>query len=144
MDSDIPVSKYGRALCEASVRGFLSVVEVFLKVGADINSDAFDVIGTTPLCSGDLGWHKEVFELLLRNGANVSAQDFWGRTPVCCAAFGRINKELESAVTRRESRKIPLHAKCDGRSLRSSLATDHVSWFPITLSQIDRDKELRQ
>ncbi|GFQ86520.1 protein TANC2 [Trichonephila clavata] len=68
----------------ASKLGFLDIVKLLLKFGA--NKNASDALGTTPLMeAADQGYLK-IAEVLLYAGAQICAQDKVGRCALCYAA----------------------------------------------------------
>ena len=65
---------------EAARNGDIEVVKQHLAADVDVN--AKDDRGWTPLFSAALEGHKEIAELLIDKGADVDAKDIAGYTPL--------------------------------------------------------------
>lgn len=95
----------------ASAKGYLSIVALLLKSGADVNSR--DNAQWSPLMYAAYHGHLRVINALLENEADVSASDFQGLTPLYLAVE-RGHFDCVSAILQHggkcTTRKNPLHA----------------------------------
>ena len=67
----------------ATWKGHLSVVELLLRLGADVNArNNNDHWGTTPLHAAAHGNQRAIAELLIAHGADIHATNLNGRTPL--------------------------------------------------------------
>jgi uncharacterized protein len=69
---------HGPLLTLAAVRGYLTMVEILLDFGADI--EATDDLGQTPLICAARSGRTEVVSLLLDRGADIEAVDWFGKS----------------------------------------------------------------
>jgi ankyrin repeat protein len=65
---------------EAAAFGNIEAVKQHLAADVDVN--AKDRMGWTPLCEAVINGHKEIVELLIANGADVNAKDDRGMSPL--------------------------------------------------------------
>ena len=65
---------------EAAAFGNIEAIKQHLAADVDVN--AKDRMGWTPLCEAAINGHKEIAELLLANGADVNVKDDRGMTPL--------------------------------------------------------------
>ena len=65
-------------LWEAAWAGELEKIEKLISVGADVNYRGFKC--STPLAAASLYGHKDVVEILLKNGADLEAKTEDGQT----------------------------------------------------------------
>ncbi len=72
-------------LLDASTQGFMDIVMMLIKVGADINRQGSTKDGTPLMCAIEHG-NMDIVKLLLASGADVNAQDNEGRTALMLAA----------------------------------------------------------
>lgn len=71
---------------EAALNGQISIVNVHLEKGTDVNLP--DEEGRTPLMYASYNGHTDVIKKLIEKGANVNIQDPFGRTALMMAASG--------------------------------------------------------
>ena len=65
---------------EAAAFGNIEAIKQHLAADVDVN--AKDRMGWTPLCEAAINGHKEIAELLIANSADVNAKDDRGMTPL--------------------------------------------------------------
>jgi ankyrin repeat protein len=72
----------------ATWKGHLSVVELLLSLGADVNArNNNDHWGTTPLHAAAHANQRAIAELLIAQGADIHATNLNGRTPLAETEF---------------------------------------------------------
>ncbi|CAI7668312.1 unnamed protein product [Penicillium bialowiezense] len=112
------ISQYIRLECRAykitkvhiaAKEGLTRVIGVYVRQNIDL--DAPDSIGTTPLAYAAGGGHLEVCRVLLdSNRTNPNHRDYGGRTPILYAAYGR-NEEVVKILIEHGANPDPLNDK---------------------------------
>ena len=90
-DADVSNHEFSTPLHIASRVGKLTVAQVLLKHGADVN--AGDVDNLTPLHFASWYGHPKVARLLLEHDAEVNAKSWLNETPLCLVSEGGGNVE---------------------------------------------------
>ncbi|KAH8803421.1 ankyrin repeat-containing domain protein [Xylogone sp. PMI_703] len=79
-DSSYSVKDLGEALHAASARGYLYVVKLLVRNGAQVNER--DITGRTALHYATKYLHEDIADYLMESGANISLEDNVGSTPI--------------------------------------------------------------
>ena len=82
-------------LLVASSKGFLSLIKILLKAGADVN---LTNCGWFPLVAASQGGHYECVEYLISAGANINQRDKWFNTSVFYACMGNEKNCFRSLI----------------------------------------------
>jgi len=83
---------YGMTLLEAVQSGSLEDVDEQISAGQPI--DQKDINGFTPLFYAAAYNFETITDILLMNGADPNATDFYGNTPLMCAAKNKSNNNI--------------------------------------------------
>ena len=105
---------------EAAEVGNIEFVKQAIADGADVNAKGGQ-FGGTPLYDATWNGHKEVAELLLANGADVSAKNKFGFTPLHNAAM-RGHKEIAKLLI---AEGADVNAKTKDNTTPLDLATEY-------------------
>ena len=85
---------------DAAADGSIEAVKEAIAAGADVNAKDKDVYrGGNPLHSAANQGHKEIFGLLINNGADVNGLDNGGRTPLLLAAISGQKTTIEFLIS---------------------------------------------
>ena len=76
------------SIYEAPREGNIEVVKQHIAAGTDVKA-VWHVMGKAPLHNAAFGGHKEVVELLIAKGADVTAKDVDGFTPLDWTISGK-------------------------------------------------------
>jgi len=110
-----------KALLDAALAGESDKVKSLLK--ENINVDAVDKDGHTPLMYSSFNGHTEIAKILLDMGASVTAIDYAGRTALMYASTGPFPKTVEllleyksepNSVDKEEHFTPLMHAAAEG------------------------------
>ena len=101
----------GKALRAAAAGGLLAPLESLLGRRGEVEVDAKDGAGRTPLHKAAIGGHAAAAEALLRAGADVGAKDKFGDTPLNFAQ--RYKHEQVAELLRRHGAQA-LYIDSDG------------------------------
>ncbi len=78
------------ALWAASTGGYLDIVKILVKRGAQVNKAT--LTQSTPLRGASFHGHIDVMQFLLNNGADINIANCIGQSPLCIAAMrGQLN-----------------------------------------------------
>ena len=103
------------SIYDAAKDGNIEAVKQHLETGHDVN--AKNIVGSTSLHNAGLKGHKEIAELLIAAGANVSAISDGGITPLYIATEpGNPNASTELAnLLRKHGAKTGEELKAEGK-----------------------------
>jgi ankyrin repeat protein len=97
--------KDSACLILASEKGFTDIVKLFLEKDVDVN--AKNSFGKTPLMEAACNEHREIVELLIANGADIEATTRIGVNVLTTASVKREMKEMiMSAIEKRDAIKV--------------------------------------
>ncbi|MEO8024980.1 MAG: ankyrin repeat domain-containing protein [Bryobacteraceae bacterium] len=116
-------------LHRAAMRGETAAVEMYLRMGADVN--AADSAGRSPLHDACLKGHVDTARLLLDRGAKIAVHDKTGATPLHDAALGGSVKTIELLLARK--------ADADARDLSGQTPLDYA----LKMERTDAIRALR-
>jgi ankyrin repeat protein len=97
----------------AAKSGELARIQKELDKGTDVNAEIKN--GLTPLLYAALGFHKEIAELLIAEGADVNAMDDDGDTPLDRVMPSGINKTETADLLRKHGGKTGEELKAEGK-----------------------------
>jgi len=80
-------------LINASREGYKKIVELLLKVGADVNAKNF--YGSTPLIYASMNGNIDIVKMLIEVGVDVNAKNKFGNTALMCASFNGHKKVVD-------------------------------------------------
>jgi ankyrin repeat protein len=99
---------------EAAAFGNIEAIKQHLAADVDVN--AKDRMGWTPLCEAAINGHKEIAELLLANGADVNVKDDRGMTPLDWAIKQIFQTRHSPAVQQKHTEVADLLRKHGGKT----------------------------